>query len=280
MNNHIDQAAGLRRIMSGPQPRIVSILSADKSMSSEKPRIMTNLALAMIDQGLDPLLVNASPDAYDALFQYGLNGMPTLMSVAEQQNQQLQAITQAKQGYSVANLMNNRYLQEGPPKQAGNRLNKLFSMLARQFDVVLVDAELNRAESLPLPVLNNAEIIIQLTQHADSIKRAYSLIKRLVSQLGPRSFGVFITGVDAIGAERVFRNMAQVSKRYLQTQLEYMGSIPFDEHIKRAKRLGRPVIDVFPMAMASQAFRVIAKRISVYASLAEFELQVNQPIYH
>lgn len=279
MNNHVDQAAGLRRIMTGPQPRVVTILSAEKQASSEKPRMMTNLALAMMEQGLDTLLVNASPDAYDALYQYGLNGLPTLMAVAQQQQLQLQAISQAKQGYSVANLMNNRYLNEGVPKSAAIKLNKLFSALSRQFDVVLVDSELTHLDSLPLPILNESEIVIQLNQHADSIKRAYGLIKRLANQIGHRSFGIFITGVDAVGAEKVFRNIAQVSQRYLHIHLEYMGSIPFDEHTKRAKRLGRPVMDAFPMAMASQAFMSIAKRICVYASFAEVDWPVNETIY-
>lgn len=265
-NSHIDQAAGLRRIMAGPQPRVVSILSAHSVNELEKPRMMTNLALSLQDQNLDVLLVNAATDSHEGVYHYGLNGLPTLMTVAQQKHMQVQAILQTEQGLSVANLMSNKYLHQGLERRINTKLNALFEMLAHQFDVVLVDAELNDADVLPLPVLNSAEILIQMNQHPETIKQAYRLIKKLHSQLGPRSFGILITDADGELADKVFRNIAQVSRRYLGVALEFMGAIPADEHLKRAVQLNRPVIDAFPKATASLAFRSLAKRLNYQIS--------------
>jgi flagellar biosynthesis protein FlhG len=42
-----------------------------------------------------------------------------------------------------------------------------------------------------------------------------------------------------------------------------MGSVPADEHLNRAARLGRSVIDAYPLAGASVAFRRLAGQFSL-----------------
>jgi flagellar biosynthesis protein FlhG len=44
-----------------------------------------------------------------------------------------------------------------------------------------------------------------------------------------------------------------------------MGSVPADEHLQRAARLGRAVVDAFPQAGSSVAFRQLAGRFSLTA---------------
>jgi flagellar biosynthesis protein FlhG len=42
-----------------------------------------------------------------------------------------------------------------------------------------------------------------------------------------------------------------------------MGSVPADEYLQRAARLGRAVVDAFPLAGASVAFRQLAGRLAL-----------------
>jgi flagellar biosynthesis protein FlhG len=109
----------------------------------------------------------------------------------------------------------------------------------------------------------NGEIVVQVSNSAASIKDAYALVKRLNAQLGRRPFGVLVTGACDAEAKRVFDNMAQAASRYLAVQLKSVGSVPADEHVKRAARLGRAVVDAFPLAGASVAFRELAGRLAV-----------------
>jgi flagellar biosynthesis protein FlhG len=41
-------------------------------------------------------------------------------------------------------------------------------------------------------------------------------------------------------------------------QLDFLGAVPADEHLARAAGQGRTVIDAFPLASASLAFKRIA----------------------
>ena len=47
----------------------------------------------------------------------------------------------------------------------------------------------------------------------------------------------------------------------MQIELEFFGAIPKDDHLTKAAKLGRSVIDAFPLAAASKAFKQIAQRL-------------------
>jgi len=145
--------------------------------------------------------------------------------------------------------------------KVSSQLNRIFDSLARQYEIVLVDATLNNNHLLPLKTLNESEILIQLTRHPESIKKAYMLIKQICSQLGRRPFGIIVDDATEAQAQIVFRNISQVARRFMQVELEFFGAIPPDEHLSRAAKLGRAVIDAFPLATASTAFKEIAQRL-------------------
>lgn len=252
-----DQAAGLRRIMASPRPRVVSILSA--SASQDQPRMMTNLAASISTHGSDVLIVHASHDSAEA--SYGIQKLPALLDVANQEATLLNAIKTENAGFYVAKLMHKKQINIPLDTKTSNQLNRIFTSLAHQYEIVLVDATLNKNHMLPLQTLNHGEIIIQLTRHPDSIKQAYTLIKQICSQLGRRPFGIIVDDATEAQAQTVFRNIAQVARRFMQVDLEFFGAIPSDVHLSRAAKLGRAVVDAFPMATASTAFKGIAQRL-------------------
>ena len=155
-------------------------------------------------------------------------------------------------------------------------LNKTFETLSGLFEVVLVDAVLDEKHQLPLAMLNQHDILIQLSSDAASIKEAYTLIKRVYSQMGRRSFGIIVSDATDAQAAATFRNISQVARNYMQVDLEFFGAIPSDEHLSRATKLGRVVIDAFPLTEAAKAFKALAQRLNykhphpVEAELATF----------
>jgi flagellar biosynthesis protein FlhG len=140
-------------------------------------------------------------------------------------------------------------------------MDDAFDQLATRADIVVVDAELDKEDSLAIPALNDTEIVVQVANNPESIKIAYTLIKRLNNKLGRRPFSILITGATDKEAQVVFENMAKAANRYLAVKLNSMGSVPADEHLKRAMHLGRAVVDAFPLAGASVAFRRLAGRV-------------------
>lgn len=253
-----DQAAGLRRIMTAPKPRVVSIISA--SSTQDQSRMMINLAASIRAQGNDVLIMHASITSRESAYE--AEKIPTLLEVASGSASLSAAVKNTKQDIAIAKLLPKTQISTPLSNDIGDVLNQLFDQLVLQYEIVLVDATLNSDDLLPLKTLNDSDILIQLTREPASIKDAYTLIKRICSQLGRRSFGIIVDDASEAQAQTVFNNIAQVAKRFMQIELEFFGAIPADVHLGRAAKLGRPVIDAFPLTPASNAFKQIAQRLN------------------
>jgi flagellar biosynthesis protein FlhG len=251
-----DQAAGLRRIMATPKPRVVSILST--SPSRDQARLMANLATPIAAQGNDVLILHASHESSESVYE--IDRLPSLLDVINEKSLLQNAIKNSGNGFSVAKLMPSHQIGTPLDGKLSEQLNVIFIELVQQYEIVLVDAALNSSHLLPLKTLNEGEIIINLTRHPESIKESYALIKKIYNQLGRRAFGIIVDNASEPQGRAIFGNISDVARRFMQIELEYFGAIPPDIHLTRAAKLGRSVMDAFPLASASTAFRQIAER--------------------
>lgn len=259
-NFNFDQAEGLRRMLSGPKPRIVTFLSA--LADEEKSAMLVNLGASLVQAGSDVLLVDARTNTGIASQMGGTSG-GSILDVARGQRAAEQVIRAMPQGFGLATLVRGGIASKPATPDDYPQLASVFGEIAEKTGVVLVDGELDAEDALPIPALADGEIVVQVSTSQASITSAYALIKRLNTRLGRRPFGVLVTGADETSAQRVYQNLAQTAGRYLAVQLNSMGSVPADEHLKRAAHLGRPVIEAFPLAVASVAFRRLAGRFSL-----------------
>ena len=294
-----DQAEGLRRMLAGPKPRIVTFLSA--TAQDDKGAMLINLGASLAQSGNDVLIVDACERDYGVARRLGVDRGPGLLQVARQECALNQVIHAVPQGFSVVKMAGSvgpasstvipakagiqspsssrERNQTWTPAFAGatgevagttvshdeaRRLAKAFDVLVKQAagSIVIVDGEFLEDGSFPVPIMESSEIVVQVSTGATSITNAYALIKRLSQQMGRRPFGVLVTGATEAEAKVVYDNMSSAATRYLAVTLSSMGSVPADEYLHRAARLGRAVVDAFPLAGASVAFRRLAGRFA------------------
>lgn len=258
-NFDFDQAEGLRRMLAGPKPRIVTFLSA--TPQDDKGAMLVNLGASLARAGNDVVIVDACQSEYGVAQRLGVDRGANLLNVARQECGLNQVISVVPQGFSVASMAR-KCISRGGADEA-RRLAKTFDVLVRQSGIVIVDGEFGLESGFPVPAMDSAEIVVQVSTSAASITAAYALIKRLSQQLGRRPFGILVTGASEAEAKVVYDNMAAAATRYLAVQLTSMGSVPADEYLQRAARLGRAVVDAFPLAGASVAFRQLAGRFAL-----------------
>ena len=244
----------------GPKPRVLTFLSA--LPEAEKSAMLVNLGTSLARTGSDVLLVDACAQAGGVSSRIGMPHGATLLDVARQQRALNQTVQTMQQGLGLATVAREVLRSAAQDPDQARRLKNAFDILAAQADIVVVDGELDKDGSFPISTMTMGEIVVQVSNSAESIKSAYSIIKRLNAQLGRRPFGVLVTGVSEREAQVVYENMAQAASRYLAVQLNSMGSVPADEHLKRATYLGRSVVEAFPLAGASVAFRRLAGRFA------------------
>ena len=258
-NFDFDQAEGLRRMLAGPKPRNITFLSA--TAEDDKGAMLVNLGASLARAGNDVVIVDACDQEYGVAQRLGVDRGASLLNVARQECGLNQVISQVPQGFGVVSMARTARACSGADD--ARRLAKTFDVLVKQSGIVIVDGEFDSRDSFPLPIMGNSEIVVQVSTSAASITAAYRLIKRLSQQLGRRPFGILVTGASEQEAKVVYDNMSSAASRYLAVQLVSMGSVPADEYLHRAARLGRAVVDAFPLAGASVAFRRLAGRFAL-----------------
>ena len=97
-----DQAEGLRRMLQGPRPRIVTFLSA--TPEDDKGAMLVNLGASLAQTGNEVLIVDACERDYGVARRLGLNRAATLAAVARQEVGLNQVLHAVPQGFSVASL--------------------------------------------------------------------------------------------------------------------------------------------------------------------------------
>jgi flagellar biosynthesis protein FlhG len=253
-----DQAEGLRRMLAGPKPRIVTFLSA--TPEDDKGAMLVNLGASLAQSGNDVMIVDACERDYGVARRLGVDRGPSLLQVARQECALNQVIHPVPQGFSVVKMAG----AAAATADDMRRLAKTFDVLVKQSagSIVMLDGEFADDGSFPVPIMASSEIVVQVSTSAASITNAYALVKRLSQQLGRRPFGILVTGATEAEAKVVYDNMSSAATRYLAVTLSSMGSVPADEYLHRAARLGRAVVDAFPLAGASVAFRRLAGRLT------------------
>lgn len=255
-----DQAEGLRRLLGEPQQHLYNFLST--LSQHKKNSILFNLADSLSRSGRDVLLVDATCSKEGVgYFQANDHVSATLVKVASHEYDIDDAFYRVPQGFDVVCVANSTH--DLPKKETlKSDLNQVFSEVSAEADIVLVDARLERKSKFPLHVMAEAAQVLLVQNSQNSIKEAYGLIKQVVGHFGRMPFGVLVSGSSKKRAEAIFHNMAQTASRYLGVSLYSMGYLPEDDHIDLAADLGRSVIDAFPMALSSFAFRQIADTFS------------------
>lgn len=266
-NFRTDQAEGLRRMLAGPRPRVFTFLSA--LPDEEKNAMLANLGASLVRSGSDVLLLDARGASGSIAARLDAPRRASLLDVARQEGKMAELVQVMPQGFGVARLAHATTQSRTRLQSAAKddllirRLGQAFSALVKEHDIVLVDGELDMEDEFALPALADGEVVVQVSNSAASIKAAYAMIKRLTGSQGRRPFSVLVSGVNDREAKLVYDNIAQAARRYLATEVSFFGSVPADEHVSRAARLGRSVVEAFPLAGASLAFRKLAGRCSM-----------------
>jgi flagellar biosynthesis protein FlhG len=250
----VDQAEGLRRMLERPKPRLFTFLSVLPAV--EKQAMLFNLGASLREVASHVLLLDTSSGTNDFYNKLLRPRMATLLDVARQERTLDDVIQALPQGVGLALL--SRQDQPEVLRRHAARIAEAFDALATQADIVLFNGVLNADGALPIAAMESGEIVIQVSTSSASIKSAYVLLKRLSDKLGRRRFSLLLTGGSEKEAQMVYDNIAQAASRYMAIELDLLGAVPADEHLARAAGQGRTVIDAFPLASASLAFKRIA----------------------
>lgn len=255
-----DQAAGLRRLLSGDFVRIVTLASGRRGVG--KTTALINLAAALAKRGKQVMVLDEHQGADSVVGMLGLTPYYDLSHVVRRERSLEQVMLSGPDGIMVvpAGKSVQSLAALGAEDQAS--LVHAFGQLSLPVDVVLVDAVAGVASHvLPLS-LAAQELVLVVDPRQASMTDAYALIKVLNQGFARRSFHIIVNRVARPEeGEAVFSNVAAVASRFLKVSLDYMGCVLHDEKLHRATQLGRTAVDAFPATAAAQTFRDLAEAV-------------------
>ena len=129
-------------------------------------------------------------------------------------------------------------------------------------DVLLIDTSAGISSNVMYFNLAAQEILIVVSPEPTSITDAYAMMKVLFLKYSENHFKLLINSVkSAEEAKEVFHNLSLVAQKFLNLSIDYWGYIPQDEHIIRAVRQQKALIELYPDSPASKCFYDLAEKV-------------------
>ncbi len=137
-----------------------------------------------------------------------------------------------------------------------------FSEISDELDVLIIDTAAGISEQVLSFARAAQEILMVVCDEPTSITDCYAVIKLLNKNHDLFRFRVLANMVRSPEEGRnLFNKLTRVTERFLEVALQYEGSIPFDEQVRKAVQRQRPVYEAYPRSKASLAFKQLAQRV-------------------
>lgn len=148
----------------------------------------------------------------------------------------------------------------GAREHAG--LISAFSELAEQVDTLIVDTAAGISDTVISFVRAANEVLVVVCDEPSSITDAYALIKVLHKEHDAHRFRVVANMTRSVQEGRsMFGKLNSVCERFLDVTLQYVGSIPFDENMRKAVQKQTALLEYAPNCKAARAIHELAKMV-------------------
>lgn len=136
------------------------------------------------------------------------------------------------------------------------------SLLDSISDIIILDTGAGAAESVVDFALASDDIIVVTTPEPTAITDAYALIKTLVNKKKDISLNLIVNRAEnEKESNSVYEKLSEVSKKFLNFDINYLGCVSYDPKVVKAVKLQQPFSLIYPNANASKSIRDIADNI-------------------
>jgi len=251
----------LFRSLTANSPQVISISSGKGGVG--KTNIVANLALALTRLGKRVLILDADLGLANIDILLGLTPRYTIEHLLTGQQRLQDILVPGPEGMVI--LPAGSGISELTDLNEGQKLFLLNEMdqLSQRIDLLLIDTGAGISANVLYFNLAAQESIIIITPEPTSLTDAYALIKVLATRHQKKHFIVLANAVaNELEAKEVFRKISLVADRFLgSVSLDYLGFVPLDEHVLKAVRKQKAVLELFPQSPAGKSFMVLSQRL-------------------
>lgn len=255
-----DQAAGLRT-MSRLKPIKVIAVTAGKG-GVGKSNVSVNLAVSLSQLNKKVLLLDGDLGLANVDIMLGLNAKYNLSHVVKGICDLSDVVLQGPNGIQVIPAASGTEFMTHLSHAEHAGIIDAFNELTDDLDYLIIDTAAGISETVLSFTRSSNELIVVVCDEPTSLTDAYALIKVMHKRYACTNFHILANMVRNIkDGKNLFNKLFRVSEQFLDIQLNYLGAVPFDEHVHKAVKKQQPVLTAYPESNASSSFRVLAEGV-------------------
>lgn len=226
-----------------------------------KTNVSINLSMALADMGRRVTLLDADLGLANVDVLLGISAKKNLSNVLSGECSLWDVMVNGPGGIKIIPASSGTQVMTHLSMQEHAGLIHAFSDISDQLDVLVIDTAAGISDSVVSFVRAANEVVVVVCDEPTSITDAYALIKMLNIDYGLVRFRVLanMTRTQQEG-RKLFDKLTKVTDRFLDVTLQFIGSIPFDEHMRKSVQRQRAIYEAYPRSKAAQAFKALAQK--------------------
>src|SRR6202142_1025238 len=226
-----------------------------------KTTVSANLAVSIAASGRDVMLVDADLGLANVDVVLGLHTRFHMGHVINGDCALEDAIVTGPHGLQIVPAASGikRMANLSVAEHAG--LIRAFSDLYHRVDVLVIDTAAGLHDSVVTFSQAAHHVLVVVCDEPASVTDAYALIKVLSREHGVQRFQILANQTRRSGeGPDLFQKISRVCDRFLNVTLEFAGSVPFDDYLRRAVQRQSAVVDAYPASISSMELKNLAMK--------------------
>lgn len=256
----MDQAQGIRQMNNQEPVQVVAVTSGKGGVG--KSNITVNIAVALAQQGQNVLVMDADLGLANIDVLLGLNPRYNLSHVMSGECSLEDTIIEGPEGIRIipASSGTRSMADLSPAENAG--IIRAFSELTTPVDTLLIDTAAGLSQSVVSYIRAAREVIVVVCDEPASITDAYAMIKVMNRDFDVQRFHILANQAHSIQQGReLYMKLSRVADKYLDATLGFMGSVPYDDYLKKSVQKQKCVIQNYPRSPSAMAFRKLSQKV-------------------
>jgi len=227
-----------------------------------KTNVSVNLAAALGEMGRRTVLMDADLGLANVDVMLGLRPRRNISDVLAGACSLKEVMLDAGENFRIVPAASGTQQMTALSAHQHAELIHAFTDIADELDVLIVDTAAGISDAVVSFIRAAQEVLVVVCDEPTSITDAYALIKLLSRDYGMSRFRVLANMVRSESEGRhMFNKLLTVTDRFLDVTLQYLGSIPYDEAVRKAVQKQTPVLKAFSKSKSAIAYRQLANRV-------------------
>jgi len=255
-----DQANGLHTMNHSKPVKVISVTGGKGGVG--KSNVTLNIAISLCKMGKKVMIMDADLGLANIDIMLGLRVTRNLSHVIKGECTLQDIILEGPEGLKIVPASSGTKEMASLSDMEHVGLIRAFSSLTEELDYLIVDTAAGIADNVISFAQASQDLIVVVCDEPTSITDAYALMKILSVDHNLFRFRIVANMVRSTKEGRdLYAKLTRVTDQFLDVSLDYVGSVPFDENVRKSVRKQKALVLEYPNSPASQAVNHLASKI-------------------